>query len=59
MRTQFGWHVIEVLDRRSYDSTEEFKRAQAIEQIRSRKADEQVRNWTRRLRDEAYIEIRL
>lgn len=59
VRTQFGWHVIEVLDRRSYDSTEEFKRAQAIEQIRSRKADEQVRNWTRRLRDEAYIEIRL
>lgn len=59
VRTQFGWHIIEVLERRNHDSTEEFKRSQAIEQIRARKADEQVRNWTRRLRDEAYIEIRL
>lgn len=59
VRTQFGWHIIEVLERRNHDTTDEFKRAQAIEQIRSRKADEQVRNWTRQLRDEAYIEIRL
>ena len=58
-QTSFGWHVVQVLERRQHDSTEEVRKAEAREQIRSRKVDEEVELWLRRLRDTAYIEIRL
>jgi len=58
VKTQFGWHLIQVLDRRDYDSTEEFKRSRARQMIRARKADEETFLWLRRLRDEAYVEYR-
>lgn len=58
-RTQFGWHVAEVLDRRTRDKTEESKRARAAAAIRNRKAAEEYDLWLRRLRDEAYVEYRL
>jgi peptidyl-prolyl cis-trans isomerase SurA len=59
VKTEFGWHLIQVTDRRDYDSTEEFKRSQARKMIRSRKADEETFLWLRRLRDESYVEYRL
>ena len=59
VKTQFGWHIIQVVDRRDYDSTEEFKRSRARKMIRSRKADEETFLWLRRLRDESYVEYRL
>jgi len=59
VKTQFGWHLIQVLDRRDYDSTEEFKRSRARQMIRARKADEETFLWLRRLRDESYVEYRL
>ena len=58
-KSQFGWHILEVMERRDYDSTEEYKRSRARQLIRSRKSDEQLLLWLRRLRDEAYVEHRL
>jgi peptidyl-prolyl cis-trans isomerase SurA len=58
-RTQFGWHVLQVLGRRQHDDTDQVRRARAAEQIRARKLDEEVQTWLRQLRDEAYVELRL
>ncbi len=58
-RTQYGWHILQVMARREHDSTEEFKRTQAREEIRKRKVEEDLELWLRRLRDEAYVEYRL
>jgi peptidyl-prolyl cis-trans isomerase SurA len=58
-RSQFGWHIVQVLERREFDDTEQVKRTRAAEQIRKRKLDEEVQNWLRQLRDEAYVELRL
>jgi peptidyl-prolyl cis-trans isomerase SurA len=58
-QTQFGWHIAQVLDRRKYDNTEELKRSKARQQIRQRKIEEDTQTWLRRLREEAYVDIRL
>lgn len=58
-RSEFGWHVLQVLDKRQYDGTDEVKRAKAREAIMERKREEAHREWLRRLRDEAYVELRL
>lgn len=57
-RTQFGWHVVQVLDRRTRDVTVESRRARARGAIQNRKAAEEYENWLRRLRAEAYVEFR-
>lgn len=58
VQTRFGWHIIQVLERREHDSTDEFKRNKVREQLRKRKTDEELALWLRRLRDEAYVEYR-
>lgn len=58
-RTQFGWHIVEVLDRREHDSSRQLMRAQAREIIRDRKRDDETQLWLRRLHDESYVELRL
>jgi peptidyl-prolyl cis-trans isomerase SurA len=55
----FGWHILKVEDRREYDGTDEFRRNKAREIISKRKMEEELELWLRRLRDEAYIDIRL
>ncbi len=57
--TQFGWHILQVLERREYDDTENARRKKASEMIRRRKSEEAHQNWLRHLRDEAYVEYRL
>jgi peptidyl-prolyl cis-trans isomerase SurA len=59
VRTPFGWHIIQVLERRKQDVTAERERAEAQLAIRQRKADEQFQAWVREIRDRAYVEIRL
>ncbi len=58
-QTPFGWHIVQVLERRQIDDSEEQRRRRAREAIRQRKAQEALEAWLRRLRDEAYVEIRL
>jgi peptidyl-prolyl cis-trans isomerase SurA len=57
-RSEFGWHILQVLDRRSYDGSEDVKRSKARSAISQRKTDERYQSWLRRLRDEAYVEYR-
>lgn len=57
-KTRFGWHIVQVLDRRAHNDTEEFKRGQARRLLQQRKAEEEYQVWLRRLRDEAYVELR-
>ncbi|HSH30132.1 MAG TPA: peptidylprolyl isomerase, partial [Thiohalobacter sp.] len=59
VQSRFGWHLIQVLERREHDSTEDYRRARARDMIRQRKTDEEMELWLRRLRDESYIEYRL
>ena len=58
-KTQFGYHIVQVLERREHDSTEDVKRAKARESIRQRKLEEARQNWLREMRDDAYVEYRL
>ena len=59
VQSRFGWHLIQVLDRREQDETDEYRRNRARESIRQRKTDEQLEIWLRRLRDEAYVEYHI
>ena len=58
VRTPFGMHIIEVLERRTQEMGEELVRNNAREQIRARKSDERYGRWLRQLRDESYVEFR-
>ena len=57
VQTQFGWHLIQVLDRQNKDNSLENKKNKVRDAIRKRKIEEETELWMRRLRDEAYVEI--
>lgn len=57
-RTQYGWHIAQLLGRRKYDDTKELQRKEAADQIRASKVDEETELWLRRLRDEAYVDLK-
>ncbi|WP_255210926.1 peptidylprolyl isomerase [Methylogaea oryzae] len=59
VQSQFGWHLIQVLERQQQSDTSEFRRAQAREALVRRKSEEETELWLRQMRDEAYVEIRL
>ncbi|MGC9008692.1 MAG: peptidylprolyl isomerase, partial [Halothiobacillaceae bacterium] len=56
-RSPFGWHLLQVIERRDASGNVEFLRQQAREAIGRRKAEEELERWQRRLKDEAYTEI--
>ncbi|PCI62149.1 MAG: molecular chaperone SurA [Methylophilaceae bacterium] len=58
-RTPFGWHIIQVLERRKQDMTEQAARIKARNEIRARKAEEAYEDWLHELRDRAFVELRL
>jgi peptidyl-prolyl cis-trans isomerase SurA len=58
-RTQFGWHIIQLLGRRTYDASEDNTRNRCVSQLREARADEETEIWLRRLRDEAFVEYRM
>ncbi len=58
-KSQFGWHILQVRQWREHDDTAKVERNRAFEALRERKTEEETENWLRRLRDEAYVEIRL
>jgi len=57
--SRFGWHILEVLERRNQDFGERILANQARETIRKRKFTEETSNWMRELRAQAYIETKL
>jgi len=59
IQSPFGWHLIQVLERRKVDAPPERKRLGARNAIRERKAEEAYEDWVREQRDRAYVEIRL
>lgn len=59
VRSPFGWHIIEVLERREKDMSKESKRLKARQTIRNRKIEEDYTNWVREMRDRAFVELRL
>lgn len=58
IQTRFGWHIAEVLERREHDVTDEVKRDECARAIRQSKAEEERELWLRRLRDQAYVDVR-
>ena len=58
-RTEFGWHLAQLIERRHHDSTQEVQKAEARKAISDRKATEESELYLRRLKDEAYIDLRL
>lgn len=57
--TRFGWHILEVTDRRTYDNTEEVKERNCIERLRNGKLADESELWARRIRDEAFVDKRI
>jgi peptidyl-prolyl cis-trans isomerase SurA len=55
----FGWHIIQVIERRQQDMTKEASRLKARQEIRVRKSEEAYQDWIRELRDRAFVELRL
>ena len=58
IKSQFGWHLIQVQERRMADMASDRKRLEARKVLRERKSDEAYQEWLRQLRDRAYVEYR-
>jgi peptidyl-prolyl cis-trans isomerase SurA len=58
-KTRYGWHIVQFLGTRTYDSTDDVRRQKAFVAIRESKADEETELWLRRLRDEAFVETKM
>jgi len=59
VRSPFGWHLIEVLERRTQDMSQQQHRMQVRLALRQQKADEAYQEWVRQLRDKAFVDYRL
>lgn len=59
VRSPFGWHLIQVLERRTGEVGADRRRLEARRVLRERKSDEAYEEWVRQLRDRAYVELRI
>lgn len=57
-RSQFGWHILQVQERRQKDISGEVKKAEARQAIYRRKSETELQNWLREIRDEAFVEFK-
>ena len=57
--SNFGWHVLEVMDRRQHDMSEDARRNLAIRVLHNRRYEEELQEWLKEIRDEAYVEIKV
>ena len=58
VRTQFGWHIVLVEDRRQQDMTSEALRNKAADFLHKRKYQEELDAWLQQIRDEAFVDIK-
>ncbi|UTA48605.1 peptidylprolyl isomerase [Simiduia sp. 21SJ11W-1] len=58
-RSQFGWHLMQVLERRQQDMSDTMIKNQAANLLRSRRFEEELQVWLQEIRDEAYVELKL
>lgn len=58
-KSQFGWHILQVQERRKQDMSDKMKRNQAANVLRARRFDEEFQLWLTQIREEAYVEIKL
>ncbi len=58
-RTEYGWHIAQLLGRRTYDASADMTRNRCVSQLREARSDEETEIWLRRLRDEAFVEYRM
>ena len=58
-QTKFGWHVLQVMDRRQHDMSEDARRNLAIRVLHNRRYEEELQEWLKEIRDEAFVEIRV
>jgi peptidyl-prolyl cis-trans isomerase SurA len=58
-RSRFGWHIIEVMDRRVYDNTDDLKENSCVQRVRNGKLTNESELWVRRIRDEAFVDTRI
>jgi peptidyl-prolyl cis-trans isomerase SurA len=58
-KSQYGWHIIQLLGRREHDATDDVRRNRAYAALREAKSEEETELWLRRLKDEAFIDIRI
>jgi peptidyl-prolyl cis-trans isomerase SurA len=58
-KSPFGWHIMQVLGRRTHDTTEDVRRQEAMMAIRNSKVAEETELWIRQIRDEAFVEYRI
>ncbi len=58
-KTRFGFHIAQIIDRREHDDSDQVMRMKAVENIRKRKSQEAMQLWMRRLRDEAFVKIKI
>lgn len=56
--SQFGWHILQVTDRREQDFSADIQRNRAESMLRQRKYEEELQVWMQEIRDEAFIEIK-
>jgi len=57
-KTTYGWHILEVMDRRNEDMSEEARRGMAAQVLHSRRFEEELQVWLQEIRDESYVQFR-
>lgn len=58
-KSQYGWHIVQLLGRREHDATDDVRRQRAFAELREAKSEEETELWLRRIRDEAFVEYRM